>query len=240
MANPLRDDNPEGPQPEQGGGIFGRWKDWLSEPANSSALIGFGAQMLQPRAAGQTFAGSLGQALSTGGEAAANIQKQDLAEREVESKEDLRGAQAEKAQAQQAADAQYWENQQQRLRETETHNTLGEYMAKQTAVNKANAEIEKRNSAKMSTDPSREAPLPMPTLQEHLAERAIARAGAARGPTHGTNGKQIDPRAVDVLRTAPQRMRDFDTEYGDGTAEQFPFVREYLQRQKGLKIAPGQ
>lgn len=50
-----------------------QWMQHLSSPAVRAAMLQFGVGMMQPRQAGQTFAGQVGQSIGEGGQAAARV-----------------------------------------------------------------------------------------------------------------------------------------------------------------------
>lgn len=86
------------PQAPQGAGnttdLAGGWRDWINRPNNQAALMQFGIAMMQPIGIGETPLSHAASAVGSGGEAAARVTKQGLAEREASSREELRAAQA--------------------------------------------------------------------------------------------------------------------------------------------------
>ena len=51
-------------------GLADRWRSFLADPASRAALMSFGAQLSQPVAPGNNWAGHIGQATGAAGEAA--------------------------------------------------------------------------------------------------------------------------------------------------------------------------
>lgn len=86
------------PQPDVNG-LAKRWNDWISTPQNRAALIQFGVALSQPIAAGQNWGGQVGAALGSAGEASDRVTAQQMKEQELESKQELRSAQATAAEA---------------------------------------------------------------------------------------------------------------------------------------------
>lgn len=79
--------------------LVGQWNQFLSDPRGRGALLSAGLALMQPRSFGDTPASQIGRAIGAGGESIRSADTQDLKEREVASKEELRGAQATAAEA---------------------------------------------------------------------------------------------------------------------------------------------
>lgn len=87
------------PSPEQQSDIAGQWKNWMANEGNRAALMQFGIAMMQPVGLGQTPLGHVGQAIGSVGELGTRREEAERKERELSSKEELRGAQAQVAEA---------------------------------------------------------------------------------------------------------------------------------------------
>ena len=122
---PLDTDAPK--DPTQSGIDVGKlgqqWSDWIDKPSNRAAMLQFGIAALQPMGFGETTLSHLAGVVGAGGEAAANVNKQALAERAESSKEELAQARAEAASARTGAAASNLENARARL---EMQQRLGE------------------------------------------------------------------------------------------------------------------
>lgn len=75
------------------------WRQWMSVPQNRALLIQTGLAMSQPISAGQNALGHIGQAVGQGGEAAQRVTDEDMKQREMLSKQDLRESQGVAAEA---------------------------------------------------------------------------------------------------------------------------------------------
>lgn len=82
------------PTPEQQMGLMGRWADWMSNDSNRAALLQFGLSMMQPVGLGQTPLGHTAQAIGQSGEAMGRIRTENMKQQDLDSKEELRSAQA--------------------------------------------------------------------------------------------------------------------------------------------------
>lgn len=87
------------PAPDLQTGLMGKWADWMSNDANRAALMQFGLSMMQPVGLGQTPLGHTGQAIGHAGEATSRIRAENMKQQEIDSKEELRSAQAGAAEA---------------------------------------------------------------------------------------------------------------------------------------------
>ena len=97
-------DPSQGPSPIQGAqeavsGLADKWRNWIGDERNRTAMIQFGINLMQPIGYGQTPLGHLGQAIGAAGEAVSRRKKEDIAEEEAGSKQTLREAQAVAAEA---------------------------------------------------------------------------------------------------------------------------------------------
>lgn len=94
-------DTPDFMEPMQSAGndVAGQWRNFLSNDNNRAALVQFGLGMMQPMDVGQSPLGQVGQAIGGVGELADRRQKLDIAQTEADSKQALRGSQAEAAEA---------------------------------------------------------------------------------------------------------------------------------------------
>lgn len=81
------------------------WDQYLADPRGRASLASFGLAMMQPVGFGQTGAGHFAQALGEAGNSARTTEALDLKQTESESKNDLRGAQADAATARSATAA---------------------------------------------------------------------------------------------------------------------------------------
>lgn len=89
------DDPVEGPVSSPG--IMQEWNDALNDPGVRGALLSAGLSLMQPPQFGQTTMGSIGEAIGAAGQSVAQREKMDTVQREADSKEALRGAQADSA-----------------------------------------------------------------------------------------------------------------------------------------------
>jgi len=78
-------------------GLADRWRGFLADPASRAALMSFGAQLSQPVAPGNNWAGHIGQATGAAGEAATKAFSLEQGDIERESKQVLRESQANAA-----------------------------------------------------------------------------------------------------------------------------------------------
>ena len=97
-------DPSQGPSPIQGAqeavsGLADKWRSWISDEKNRTAMMQFGISLMQPIGYGQTPLGHLGQAIGSAGEAYSRRKGQEIAEEEAGSKQSLREAQAIAAEA---------------------------------------------------------------------------------------------------------------------------------------------
>lgn len=81
------------PQQDQAG-LAQRWNNWMASPQNRAALIQFGVALSQPIPAGQNVGGQIGSAIGSAGEASDRVTAQEMRQQELESKQELRSAQA--------------------------------------------------------------------------------------------------------------------------------------------------
>lgn len=231
MANPLRPTDEEEQAPPD------------SKAKIAAALLGFGAQMMQPPGWGQSSWGNFGQAIGTAGQSAANVGAQELKAQEAGSKEELRSAQAEAAgqkasaqgvQAQRAADLAAYqrgqlEAEQRRAGERETSNTISEYLKYQGLVDARNKELAEENrKARLMGEAEGEQPKPPMLFNEWVT---------AYRPGQAAKGTPSAPAAPGVVRPSPAqadeikrhviqypqeevRVRTFlDQKYGPGSAD---------------------
>lgn len=87
------------PTPEQQSDLSGQWRNWMANEGNRAALLQLGVSLMQPMDFGQTPVGHIGQAIGSVGELGSRREAQQLKEREVSSKEELRASQAGLAEA---------------------------------------------------------------------------------------------------------------------------------------------
>jgi len=78
-------------------GLADQWRSFLADPASRASLMSFGAQLSQPVAPGNNWAGHIGQATGAAGEAATKAFSLEQGDIEKESKQVLREAQANAA-----------------------------------------------------------------------------------------------------------------------------------------------
>lgn len=234
MANPLRpveDDTEQSPSD--------------SKAKIAAALLGFGAQMMQPPGWGQTGWGNFGQALGTAGQSAANVGAQSLKEREAGSREELRSAQAEAAgqraatqgvQAQRAADLAAYqrgqlEAEQQRAAETQTRNTISEYLKYQGLVDARNKEIAEENrKARLMGEAEGEQPKPPMLFNEWITAYRpgqAAKGTPAAAPTQPGVMRPSPAQADEIKRHVIQYPQEeatvrafLDKKYGPGASDE--------------------
>lgn len=101
MADPVEapDTSPWGFPSPNFDALKSQWDQTLADPRGQAAVLSFAAQALQPRQFGQSTAGLLGESLAKGGEAIRGIDTQEMKKEELQSKQDLREAQANAASA---------------------------------------------------------------------------------------------------------------------------------------------
>ena len=80
-------------------GLADKWRAWIGDEKNRTAMMQFGISLMQPIGYGQTPLGHVGQALGSAGEAYTRRKGQDIAEEEAASKQSLRESQAIAAEA---------------------------------------------------------------------------------------------------------------------------------------------
>lgn len=92
----------EGMVPDQG--VAAQVGSFMDDPRARAALLSFGLSMMQPPSFGDNFTSQLGRGIGAGGEAAALVNQQGMAEEgldikrsEADSRQDLRAAQADSA-----------------------------------------------------------------------------------------------------------------------------------------------
>lgn len=248
MASPLRpsysdddyEQNRPQPQPSAEGGGPNKLMQILQAPGVSSALLGFGAGMLQPVGPGETQFGNVAKGLTGAGEAERLGQEQEttqtklgIAQQEASSKEALRGAQAEAAGSRSGREADRAYYAAQRLQDArdavEQRDQLQEILRAQEqvrAVNEANKAIEGRNALRTSKDPKRETPQPVPTLDEAVAQIRATRQRPGRGG-QGGGGSAPTPEDIQSLRSykgkpnEQQAVDAFERRFGTGSARAY-------------------
>lgn len=202
------------PPPEQTAGIADQWRGWIGDPHNRAAMIQFGLALSQPISAGQNVGGHFGQALGQAGEASDRVTAEQQREEELASKQELRGAQADAADARAGARAAGLGTAEARLElarlKTQNQQEMGSarlglatrsaFDRHLQAIRKANAEISRRNDLGLGTP---QALLPEPTLQEYQGSTGIIGTGASSGAgVPGSGG------IVDLARRAIQNGAD--------------------------------
>jgi hypothetical protein len=228
MANPLRpqdDDTEDQQQPAAGG--QNKLMRVLSDPGVSSALLGFGAGMLQPVGPGETQFGNVAKGLTGAGEAERLGQeheqagrKLDIAEQEAASKEQLRAAQAGTATERALRAGDLFELRQQQARETETTHTINEYMRHQQAIAATNKAIQAQNKANddarmYGTGKKEEIPKNLPFQQplpfaEWLQSvgRSVPSLGTPVSPTRPQQQQQQKPLTATDKADLERHLRD--------------------------------
>lgn len=109
-------------QAPQQGDVMRNIGAFMGDPRVQGALLSSGIALMQPPSYGDNFVSQLGRAIGAAGESATAQQKQDIAQSESESKQDLRGAQADAAAARSATAA------------SESQRKANEFQAKQDAA----------------------------------------------------------------------------------------------------------
>ena len=204
------------PTPEQQGELAEQWKGWLT-PSNRAALMQFGVSLMQPVGLGQTSMGHFGQALGRGGEAAARVGKQDLAEQELqrkktedESEATLRSARAATAEAGAGAAGTRVELARSRLEMERERLGLDRERAEGAAAGRSAtqliraqqlyqrevADIQKRNNDILKSGPKEDVPTWEQWLQKYPDTRnALGVTGATSAPSGGSGASSAYPDA---------------------------------------------
>lgn len=235
--NALRPRDDDEADPQAGGGLAQEWGDFIGQPQGRAALMGFGAQLLQP--SWNSPSGRFADALGTAGETAAKHRSSDRADMEAASKEQLRASQANVAEARAgAAGERGWHSAQmadiarQRLAETQQHNILGEYLGYQAGVAKRNKLADDHNL--MEPDKKKHMPreelLPWDQWLPQYRPQ-VPGAGTPQAPGTPTPGRTAAPQPtaqprpdhVQALRAdpSPEVQAAFDQRYGPGMAKKY-------------------
>jgi hypothetical protein len=198
--------------------IASQWTSFLDQPGGRASVLSAGLALMQPGGWGQNGAAQIGSAIGAGGEAMGRVEAMNLKQREADSKDMLRAAQADAAGARAGAAGQALEVQ--RLR-NEGALTLGQLRAasqlRQMHSSYEKATLAEKNKIEgdilnppVGKPGHREGPTPLPFeqwLQRDPAARELAaRTGYSLG---GGAGTTTAPPAVGGLSPVDQQALDW-------------------------------
>lgn len=202
MPDPSQDGGPSAPAQQapqaSGDDLSTQWSNWLDRPGNRSALMQFGIAMLQPIQQGQSFAGHIGEAIGQGGEAEARVAAQGRLQQEAESKEQLRGMQADLAGARAGSQAALSEaagtraaaqaqNLQSLMQRRQDQTYLGLNQDYQRFL------VDKHKTESEPLGPNRGVGTPDPSFEEYLQSRGVDPRRFVTGGGGGGEDLQVNP-----------------------------------------------
>ena len=197
------------------------WTDFLSVPANRSAMIQMGVNLLQPIGLGQSTVGHIGQAIGAGAEAYDRARTQEEAAASSQRELDIRQQQADAdtARAQQSgltaaallANSRAQANSFEAFLMKAAQSIVDQDLTFQTTLDQALQQI--------MGDPAR---LQQLKTQWETIRRAGGGGQALDQTVPNPGGATAPPQAaIDLLRRDPSLATQFDQKYGPGSAQRY-------------------